>query len=216
MLGLSIITLSCYANNKEIQPSSNELQGIIEASNVDVESYVWQIILTTNPHNREISVNLDNPNPYHPELDQRALDIARTITFQDLVKTIPNHVENQNKNYSLSIRFIHGVTIKTKPNLTQATAYIRHMCQTYLTNSDFRAGLISQEKNFVSGWIKLLVNQKGMITKIEFLNQTEDKKFNKLMENSFKSMNFYPFNKNGIPISYTAAQAFKITCDPNP
>lgn len=216
MLGLSVMTLHCYANNKEIQASSNELPNIIEASNVDVESYVWQITLTTNTHNHAILPTLNNPNPNYPELNQRALDIAKTITFQELNQKTQNNLENQIKNFNLSIRFIHGVTIKTKPNLSQATAYIRHMCQTYLTNSNFRAGLISQEKNFVSGWIKLLVNQKGMITKIDFLNQTDDKKFNKLMENSFKSMNFYPFNKNGIPISYTAAQAFKITCDPSP
>ncbi len=215
-LGFLILTTLCAVNCMHTYAKTYTLPPVIEASNFNTSDYVWQILLTPENENKTLDIKLINPSPIFSQLNQRALDIAHTIQLKDLPK---EHIGAQSayfQQYILSIRFVYGVAVKTKPDFTQATQYVRNMCKSYLTQSNFRSGLISQEKNFVSGWVKLSVDTKGMISKVDFLNQTEDKKFNKLVENSFKSMDFYPYSKNAILIKYTAMQAFKITCDPYP
>lgn len=209
------------AENVGIEPEQiYTLAPIIEATNIDNQDYSWKITIKADSESQRLITTLHNPNPHFKLLNTRALELANNIHYDDLPKTTGiSSVHHRDiktvhfAGYALTIKFPYGVTIRTRPDLSNATHYIAHMCNTYLTHSDFRAGLISQNKTYVSGWVKLSVDENGIIRKIDFINQTSDKKFNKLIENSFNSMRFYPFNQNGKLIAYTAGQAFKITCE---
>lgn len=222
---LDVLLFSAVASAEQIVVMSNTRKDLpikIESTNIKNQGYIWQIELTPNQSNRYVQVKLMNPNPNISMLNNRALNIARKMTLDQLPR-VKNDFKNKNLNldeqkiaetqyyygkYTFFIKFPETVQYAVKPNFAQLQNLLEPFCQDSTEKSH---KLQYDENGNININAKFSVDTEGLIQSVSYTPNIQGK-MKTILDPWLKKIRFYPRNEYGMPKSFSIEQPVIIQC----
>ena len=81
----SAVAADNMANSAQDTSPIYQLNRIVESTNLVTQDYIWKFELQPDPQTSQVRVKLLNPNTQFEQLNQRAINLAKTIRYDQLV-----------------------------------------------------------------------------------------------------------------------------------
>lgn len=214
--------------NSDRDPSPiYQLNRIIESTNLVTQDYIWKFELQPDPQTSQVQVKLLNPNSQFEQLNQRAISIAKTVTYSQLAdqhkrqltqsltsstaKTAVWPLQYTDRFY-LDIQFPNRIIYKRRPDFKNLNTYIYHLCKITAAEEQSTSPLINQYNRKFMFKLYLTLTAEGNYQTYRIRPKIADQEFLKRLSTDLQRIKFSPNNIDGRPTAFQVSQPVEFAC----
>lgn len=223
----SAVAAGNMANSAQDPSPIYQLNRIVESTNLVTQDYIWKFELQPDPQTSQVRVKLLNPNTQFEQLNQRAINLAKTIRYDQLVAqhklllTLKTTTETEKKTiwplqhtdrFYINIHFVNRIGYKRMPNFKSTKAYILQLCKATIADGELASPLINQNQRKVLLTLNLTVTAEGDYQAYRISPNIADQEFLKRLSTDLQRVKFFSNNIDGRPTAFQVSQPVEFAC----
>lgn len=222
----TLVTHQISAQSIMAQTEILNLTTKIESTNIQTQNYLWLFELQANPSTKTVSTHLTNPHPKLNQLNNRAIELAKEVSFEQLEQryhtqktqsndAIPAAPLTAQNRFSLKVKFIPYIRYKYQPTKTWSGNFVREICQLDLTQAQYQHIYDTKTRKFHIE-LQFNVSKTGQINTYKILNAPHHGENFLGLDKLVNQYEFYSVNLDGHPVNFVTVQPFDFNCSSLP